>query len=74
MSENVLEVMLEKIINNWKKYLGCILGFIIGLTIIKYGIIKAIIIFLFAFVGYKLGDGNFTKYLKKKIVNKLKEE
>ena len=30
MPDNVLEVLLEKIINNWRKVYGAILGFIVG--------------------------------------------
>ena len=35
MPDNVLEVLLEKIINNWRKVYGAILGFIVGLTVIR---------------------------------------
>ena len=59
MPDNILEVLLEKIINNWRKVYGAIVGFIVGLTVINYGILKAIVIFAFAFIGYKLGDSSF---------------
>ncbi len=74
MSENFFETLLLEIVNNWKKYLGCILGFIVGLTIIKYGLLKALVIFIFAFIGYKLGDITFRKKIKNKILNSLKED
>ena len=74
MPDNILEILLEKVITNWRKVYGCILGFIIGITIVNYGILKAIVIFAFAFIGYKLGDASFTKNLKKKIINRLKED
>ena len=74
MPDNVLEVLLEKIINNWRKVYGAILGFIVGLTVIKYGILKAIIVFAFAFVGYKLGDSSFTQGIKRTVLKRLKED
>ena len=74
MPDNVLEVLLEKIINNWRKVYGAILGFIVGLTVINYGILKAIVIFVFAFIGYKLGDSSFVHGIKKTILKRLKED
>ena len=74
MPDNILEVLLEKIINNWRTVYGAILGFIIGLTVINYGILKAIIVFAFAFVGYKLGDSSFTQGIKRIVLKRLKED
>ncbi|WP_338941545.1 DUF2273 domain-containing protein [Fusobacterium nucleatum] len=74
MPDNILEVLLEKIINNWRKVYGAILGFIIGLIVINYGILKAIIVFAFAFVGYKLGDSSFTQGIKRIVLKRLKED
>ncbi|QQS88059.1 DUF2273 domain-containing protein [Fusobacterium canifelinum] len=74
MPDNILEVLLEKIINNWKKVYGAILGFIIGITIINYGILKAIVVFAFAFIGYKLADSSFIEGIKKTILKRLKED
>ena len=68
------EILLEKIINNWRKVYGAILGFIVGLTVINYGILKAIVVFAFAFIGYKLGDSSFTGGIKKIILKRLKED
>ena len=74
LPDNILEVLLEKIINNWRKVYGSILGFIVGLTVVNYGILKAIIIFAFAFIGYKLGDSSFVHGIKKTILKRLKED
>ena len=74
MTDNILEILLEKIMNNWRKYLGCFLGFVAGTTIMKYGLLKALIIFLLSFIGYKLGDISFSKRLKKTIISKLEED
>lgn len=74
MPDNILEVLLEKIINNWKKFFGCFIGFIVGTTIMKYGFWKALVIFALAFIGYKLGDTAFSKNLKKNILKRLKED
>ena len=74
MPDNILEVLLEKIINNWRKVYGAIVGFIVGLTVINYGILKAIVVFAFAFIGYKLGDSSFIDRIKKTILKRLKED
>ena len=74
LPDNILEVLLVKIINNWRKVYGSILGFIVGLTVVNYGILKAIVIFAFAFIGYKLGDSSFTGGIKKIILKRLKED
>lgn len=74
LPDNILEVLLEKIINNWRKVYGSILGFIVGLTVVNYGILKAIVIFAFAFIGYKLGDSSFTQGVKKTVLKRLKED
>ena len=74
MPDNILEVLLEKIINNWRKVYGAILGFVVGLVAINYGILKAIIVFAFAFIGYKLGDSSFTQGVKKTVLKRLKED
>ena len=74
MPDNILEVLLEKIINNWRKVYGAILGFVVGLVVINYGILTAIIVFAFAFIGYKLGDSSFTQGIKKTVLKRLKED
>ena len=74
MPDNILEVLLEKIINNWRKVYGAILGFVVGLVVINYGILKAIIVFAFAFIGYKLGDSSFTQGIEKTVLKRLKED
>ena len=74
MPDNILEVLLEKIINNWRKVYGAILGFVVGLVVINYGILKAIIVFAFAFIGYKLGDSSCTQGIKKTVLKRLKED
>ena len=74
MPDNILEVLLEKIINNWRKVYGAIVGFIVGLTVINYGVLKAIVVFAFALIGYKLGDSSFIEGIKKTILKRLKED
>ena len=74
MPDNILEVLLEKIINNWRKVYGAIIGFIVGLRVINYGIVKAIVVCAFAFIGYKLGDSSFIDGIKKTILKRLKED
>ena len=57
-----------------EKGLWSYLGFVVGLVVINYGILKAIIVFAFAFIGYKLGDSSFTGGIKKNYFKRLKED
>jgi len=62
------------LIKTTDRFLGAILGFVVGLVVINYGILKAIIVFAFAFIGYKLGDSSFTQGVKKTVLKRLKED
>lgn len=67
-----MEEILKWILNNFKKILGVIIGFILGYFYIKYGFIKTLILVIFVVIGYTLGawkDLNLRDY----IIEKLKK-
>lgn len=69
----MLEKIIENFILNFKKYLYAIIGLILGVLIVDYGIVKAAFIILLSVIGYKLGDREFQGKLKKQILNRLKD-
>jgi len=74
LPDNILEVLLEKIINNWRKVYGSILGFIVGLTVnsINVSLNKSSCLLLLSLIGNQISS--FTKKMKKTIINRLKED
>lgn len=69
----MLEKIIENFILNFKKYLYAIVGLIIGVLLVEYGLLKTIFILLLAFIGFKLGDKDFQEKFKKQILNRLKD-
>ncbi|MFR1675833.1 MAG: DUF2273 domain-containing protein [Fusobacterium sp.] len=74
MLGELLERLLVALINNWKKYLGCFLGFVLGVLLVEYGMLKTLFIIALSIIGYKLGDITITKKIKKFILEKMKED
>lgn len=69
----MLEKIIENFILNFKKYLYAILGLVIGVLLVEYGMLKTIFILFLVFIGFKLGDRDFQEKLKKQILNRLKD-
>lgn len=69
----MLEKIIENFILNFKKYLYAVLGLVIGVLLVEYGMLKTIFILFLAFIGFKLGDRGFQEKLKKQILNRLKD-
>ena len=63
----MLAEFIEKLYNNRKKYLYCFIAFIVSLLIVSLGLIKGMIVIFISILGYKLGDEQITKKVKKKI-------
>lgn len=74
MLADLLEKVLIALVNNWKKYLGCFLGFVLGVLLVEYGALKTLFIIVLSIIGYKLGDIKLKKQLKKFILEKIKED
>ncbi len=70
----LLERLLVALINNWKKDLGCFLGFVLGVLLVEYWMLKTLFIIVLSIIGYKLGDITITKKIKKFILEKMKED
>ncbi|BDU50059.1 DUF2273 domain-containing protein [Haliovirga abyssi] len=65
-----MEEILNWILNNFKKILGALIGFILGYFYIKYGFLKTLILVIFVVIGYTLGAGKDFN-LKSWIIEKL---
>lgn len=74
MLADLLEKILVALVNNWKKYLGCFLGFVLGVLLVEYGALKTLFIVILSIIGYKLGDIKIKKQVKKFILEKVKED
>ena len=74
MLAEMLEKLLVSLVNNWKKYLGCFIGFVLGILLVEYGLPKTVFIIVLSIVGYKMGDMTFIKRIKKFILEKIKED
>lgn len=74
MLAEMLEKLLVSLVNNWKKYLGCFIGFVLGILLVEYGLPKTVFIIVLSIVGYKMGDMTFIKKIKKFILEKIKED
>ncbi|AVQ28257.1 DUF2273 domain-containing protein [Fusobacterium ulcerans] len=74
MLAEMLEKLLVSLVNNWKKYLGCFIGFVLGILLVEYGLPKTVFIIVLSIVGYKMGDTTLIKKLKKFILEKIKED
>lgn len=60
----MLDEIIFNLIKNRKKYLGCILGFIIALLIINYGIWKSLFVIVASTIGYLSGIPNIVDKIK----------
>jgi uncharacterized membrane protein len=67
----MLAEFIEKLYNNRKKYLYCFITFVISLLLVTLGVLKGMIVILVSILGYKLGDEELTKRVKKKIRDML---
>ncbi|WP_130889363.1 MULTISPECIES: DUF2273 domain-containing protein [Fusobacterium] len=74
MLAEMLEKLLVSLVNNWKKYLGCFIGFVLGILLVEYGLPKTVFIIVLSIIGYKMGDMTFIKRIKKFILEKIKED
>ncbi len=74
MLAEMLEKLLVSLVNNWKKYLGCFIGFVLGILLVEYGLPKTVFIIVLSIAGYKMGDTTLIKKLKKFILEKIKED
>lgn len=74
MLAEMLEKLLVSLVNNWKKYLGCFIGFVLGILLVEYGLPKTVFVIVLSIVGYKMGDTTLIKKLKKFILEKIKED
>ncbi len=69
----MLEDFIVSFIENRKKILGAVIGFIIALLLVTYGVISTIFILIVTYIGYKLGDNTIIKKIKRKIIERLQD-
>lgn len=69
----MLEDFIVSFIENRKKIFGAVIGFIIALLLVTYGVISTIFILIVTYIGYKLGDNTIIKKIKRKIIERLQD-
>lgn len=67
-----IEKIIESFALNFKKYVYAILGILIGIFLIKYGILKTIFILILGLLGYNLENKDLYKKIKEQILKKIK--
>lgn len=69
----MLEEMIVSLIEKRKKILGAVIGFVTAVLLVEYGIVSTIFILFVTYLGYRIGDSNLTKKMKKKIIERLQD-
>jgi len=67
----MLERIIEKLLLNGRKYIGTLLGLIIGVLCVTYGVKDTFFIVLLMIIGYNLGDKEKVQKLKKEIRKRI---
>ncbi|MGL4392551.1 MAG: DUF2273 domain-containing protein [Fusobacteriaceae bacterium] len=60
----MLEKLLEIFVSNRKKYLRCLIAFVLALLLFTLGFWKTFFIFVISFLGYLSGSEEFIRRLK----------
>lgn len=69
----MLEDMIVSFIENRKKIFGAVMGFIIAVLLVEYGVVSTIFILLVTYLGYRIGDNTVLKRIKRKIIERLQD-
>lgn len=69
-----LEYLIKKVMSYVKKLSYCLIAYLIGLNIIRYGLLKTIFIIILVFIAYQLSDERKIAKIKKIIRKKLEDE
>lgn len=69
----MLEEMIVFFVEKRKSILGAIIGFIIAILLLEYGIIKTIFVIIMTYGGYKINDSKIIKKIKNKIIERLQD-
>ena len=60
--------------DNYRKYIGAFWGLLISVLWLQFGFLSMIFVLCCMLLGYKLGDLKIQKKIKKKVLEKLKED
>lgn len=69
----MLEEMIVSFIEKRKKIFGAVIGFVVAILLVEYGVLSTIFILLVTYIGYKMGDSTIIKRMKKKIIERLQD-
>lgn len=74
MLEEVIASFIIHMSQNYKKYLGAFLGFLVAILWLQFGFLEMLFVFVCIFIGSRLGDVKLQKKIKRKILERLKED
>lgn len=74
MLEEYIAIFIVHMRENFRKYIGAFFGFLISILWLQFGFLRMVFVLICTFVCYKLGDLKVQKKIKKKIVERLKED
>lgn len=69
----MLEEMIVFLFEKRKSILGAIIGFVMAILLLEYGVLKTIFIFVMTYCGYKINDMKLISKIKKKIIERLQD-
>lgn len=69
----MLEEMIVSFIEKRKKIFGAVIGFVVAILLVEYGVLSTIFILFVTYIGYKMGDSTIIKRMKKKIIERLQD-
>ena len=68
-----LELLIKLLVKYSRKIVFCVIFYLIGLNIVRYGFLKTLFIFILVLIGYKLSEDNFVSKIKAFIRKKLED-
>lgn len=68
-----LELLIKLLVKYSRKIVFCVVFYLIGLNIVRYGFLKTLFIFILVLIGYKLSEDNFVSKIKAFIRKKLED-
>lgn len=74
MLEEYIAKFILHMSEHYRKYIGAFFGLLISVLWLQFGFLSMIFVLCCMLIGYKLGDLKIQKKIKRKLLEKLKED
>ena len=74
MLEEYIARFILHMTENYRKYIGAFWGLLISVLWLQFGFFPMLFVLCSIFIGYRLGDLKIQKKIRKKILERLKED